>query len=177
MMKYRRRMRRAHPAWILIGLLIGASQVVIAGQRPKYGATVQVTKAADLAKAKTYAWTPGQPSADKTVDAQIMAAVDRELTALGFTKLASGPSDVLVTYRSLSRTDVDLKSTSAKGGEPREYLVGTLVVDILEPANRQSLFRVRMDTPIDTDRAKLEAEINAAVTAMFEKYPTRTAVK
>jgi hypothetical protein len=170
MMKYRRRMRRAHQAWILIGLLIGASQVVIAGQRPKYGATVQVAKAADLGKAKTYAWTPGQPSADKTVDAQIMAAVDRELTALKFTKLASGPSDVLVTYRSLSRTDVDLKSSSTN-------LVGTLVVDILEPANRQSLFRVRMDTPIDTERAKLEAEINAAVTTMFEKYPTRTGGK
>ena len=176
MKKYRRGMRRAHPAWILICLLIGTVQVAIAGQRPKYGATVQVAKAPDLAKAKTYAWTPGQPSADKTVDAQIMAAVDRELTALGFTKLTSGPSDVLVTYRSLSRTDVDLKSTS-KGGEPREYLVGTLVVDILEPANRQSLFRVRMDTPIDSERAKLEAEINAAVTAMFEKYPTRTGVK
>jgi len=54
----------------------------------------------------------------------------------------------------------------------RQFAVGTLVVDVRNPANKQSLFRVRMDTPIDAaDPAKLEGSINAAVAAMFEKYP------
>ena len=34
------------------------------------------------------------------------------------------------------------------------------------------MFRVRVDTPIDTEADKLEANINAAVAAMFAKYPT-----
>ena len=154
-------------AWVLIG----TSELVLAGQQPKYGVSVKEAKPAALAKAKTYVWTRSQPSFDKDVDKQIVAAVDRELNARGFTKLEAGPSDVVVTYASLSRTDVDLKSKSAQSGAKREFAVGTLVVDMRDPANRQSLFRVRMDTPIDKDPVKLEAAISGAVTAMFEKYP------
>jgi hypothetical protein len=156
---------------ILAWALIGTGQLVVAGQQPKYGVSVKAAKPAALAKARTYVWTASQPSFDKDVDRQIVAAVDGELNARGFTKLASGQSDVVVTYASLSRTDADLKSKPSKNGALREYAVGTLVVDMRDPANRQSLFRVRMDTPIDKDPAKLEAAINAAVTAMFEKYP------
>jgi hypothetical protein len=77
----------------------------------------------------------------------------------------------MVTYASMTRTDVDVKS-KGKNGELAQYAVGTLVVDVRNPANKASLFRVRMDTPITTsDPAKFEAEINAAVAAMFEKYP------
>jgi Domain of unknown function (DUF4136) len=158
------------PLAFIATCLVAAAQIVVAGQQPKYGTTVLVAKAAVLRNAKTYMWTPSQPSFDKTVDRQIVAAVDRELTRLGFTKLASGQSDVLVTYGSLTRTDVDLKSKPAKDGARREYPVGTLVVSLLAPSNRQPLFRVRIDTPIDADRAQLEPAINAAVAAMFEKY-------
>ena len=78
---------------------------------------------------------------------------------------------MVVTYASVSRTDVDLKSKPSADGVRRQYAVGTLVVDMRDPANKESLFRVRMDTPIDKDPEKLEAGINAAVAAMFEKYP------
>lgn len=166
------RLRITHSWFILACVLLGAHQLVVAGQQPKYGVSVKAVKPATLAKAKTYVWTVSQPSAVKSVDTQIVAAVDRELNARGFTKLASGPSDVVVTYASLSRTDADLKSKPSKDGTLREFAVGTLVVDMRDPANRQSLFRVRMDTPIDNDPAKLEATIDAAVTAMFAKYPT-----
>src|SRR6185295_11603877 len=102
--------------------------------------------------------------------AMIVAAVDRELGVRGFTKLPSGQSDVVVKYGSLTRTDVDVKN-SAKNNVGREYAVGTLIVEMSDPSNRQSLFRVRMDTPIERDPATIEATINAAVAAMFEKYP------
>jgi hypothetical protein len=51
------------------------------------------------------------------------------------------------------------------------------VVDLRDPATRQPVFRVRVDTPIDTEPDKLEANINAAVAAMFAKYPTAAASK
>ena len=156
---------------MLAFMLLAGTPFAVSAQQPKYGVSVKAAKPASLAKAKTYRWTASQPSFDKDVDRQIVAAVDRELAARGFTKLTSEPSDVVVTYASVSRTDTDLKSKPSASGALREYAVGTLVVDMRDPANRQSLFRVRMDTPIDKDPEKLEAGINAAVAAMFEKYP------
>ena len=158
--------------FILACALSGASAPAGAGQS-KYGASVKAVKPAALANAKTYVWMPSQPAFDKNVDALIVAAVDRELGARGFSRLLSGPADVVLTYASLSRTDVDVKK-APKAGAAREFAVGTLVVDVRDPANRQSLFRVRMDTPIEKDPATFEAKINAAVTEMFEKYPPRS---
>ena len=104
-------------SFILTCVLLGVLEpAVAAGQQPTYAVTAPVAKAAALATAKTYAWTPSQPSPDKTIDAQIMAAVDRELSALGLTKMTAGKSDLLATYASVRRTDVDLKSEGAKTG-------------------------------------------------------------
>ena len=83
----------------------------------------------------------------------------------------------MATYASLRRTDVDLKSKGADSGHGREFAVGTLVVDLRDATTRKALFRVRIDTPIEAERDKAEPAINAAVTAMFEKYPTRTSTK
>ena len=92
-------MRAIRCALILTCVLLGVRDLtpVAHAQKMTYGVKVMVAKAADLAKAKTYTWTVSQPSPDKTVDAQIVAAVDRQLSALGFTKVASGTSDLLAT--------------------------------------------------------------------------------
>ena len=80
-------------------------------QSTPYGVKADVANAPALLKATTYAFTPGQPSYDKTVDQTIISAIDREMNARGVKKVTSGPSDVVVTYLSVRRTDVDLKST------------------------------------------------------------------
>jgi len=152
--------------------LLAASHVAMAGAQMKYGVTVLTLRQADLAKARTYGWTVAHPSPDKNIDRMIVAAVDRELAARGLTKVPSGPSDLVVSYDSLQRTDVDLKAKPTEAGTLRDVSVGTLVVDLRGPDNKQSFFRVRMDTPIDRPRAEMEAPINGAVTAMFEKYPS-----
>jgi len=164
------RTRIARISFAVVCALAGASHSALAGQQPKYGVSVKASKPSAIAKAKTYAWTISQPSFNKEADRQIIAAVDKELQARGLTKAAAG-GDLAVTYASMSRTDVDVKS-KGKDGQLLQYAVGTLVVDVRNPANKQSLFRVRMDTPITTSDPKaFEAEINAAVAAMFEKYP------
>ena len=144
-------------------------------QRTRYGVTADVANAPALLKAATYTFTPGQPSYDKTVDQAIITAIDKEMSARGVTKVTSGRSDVVVTYLSVRRTDVDLKSTpSAKDGTLREYAVGTLVVSISDPADPQKkLFNGRIDKPLDLDPATYEATITAAVAAIFEKYPRK----
>ncbi|PYR35311.1 MAG: hypothetical protein DMF90_14040 [Acidobacteria bacterium] len=155
----------------LLGLAIIAAPA--AGQTPKYGVKVNAEKNVDFSKFKSYSWVAGQPSADKTINAQIMAAVDRELAGVGMTKADSGSGDVSVTYYSLTRTDVDLNAKpNAKGVSP-QYTVGSLAVALLEKGTGRRVLRLRADKKISVEPAKLEAAINEAVAEMFTKYPTR----
>jgi hypothetical protein len=159
---------------LLVGLELGIVMIVaVTAQMPKYGVSVKAEKGVDFAKITTYAWTPGQPSAVKEIDARIVAAVDHELHELGLTPAAPGAADVLTTYFSLTRTDVDLKAKPDAAGLHPQYAVGTLIVALLDPASRKRLLRLRIDKPIETTPAQLGETIDTAVAAMFEKYPTR----
>jgi len=128
---------------------------------------------ADFSKFKTYTWENGWQAYDKTVHANIRAAVDRQLAAVGLEKRESGPVDLLVTYASLRRVDVDLKAKPAKDGARPQYDVGTLVVLLLDPGTRNELFRGRVDKPIVLEPEKVQPVVDSAVTEMFAKYPTR----
>jgi hypothetical protein len=159
---------------LLVALGLAVSLVWVgAGQTPKYGAKATVEKNVDFAKFTTYSWTLGQPSVHRQTDQTIVAAIDRELSALGMKKVTSGPGDVLVSYASMTRTDVDLKGKPDASGARPESRVGTLIVSLLDRDNRQPLLRIRVDQPMETDPAKLEGEINKAVAAAFAEYPTR----
>jgi hypothetical protein len=160
-------------SFILSFAVLFAFAVALTGQ--KYGAKAETEKGVDYAKFKTYSWTTGQPSPDKTIEGQIVAAVDREFASLGMTKATSGSGDVQVAYYSVTRTDVNLKAKpDAKGLQP-EISVGTLMVALLEPASRKRLLRLRVDKPINgVERSQAEVVINEAVTELFQQYPTRT---
>jgi hypothetical protein len=160
-------------AGLVLGAMAAMTMAAPAAQMPSYGATVTVAKNVDLAKFKTYSWTRGGPSAIKSVDAQIVAAVDKELAGLGMSKASAKP-DVLVTYFSLKRTDTDLKAKPDSAGALPQYPVGTLLVAMLDPGTRKRVVQLRTDKPIDVDQAKLEAVINSAVAEMFAKYKATT---
>lgn len=162
----------ANASLILVCTWLVASSLVLAGQAPKYGVRVLTSSPEALAKAKTYVWIVSQPSPRKDVDAQVVAAVDRELRRLGFTKVESSPSDLEVTYGSVQRTDVDLKAKPSASGNLPEYAVGSLVIDLRSRNDHQSRFRVRADRPIDAASGELEAAINEAVSEMFKNFPT-----
>lgn len=165
---------RSMPLLLVLSSLCVISADVLA-QRTKYGVTAEVANAPVLLKASTYAFVPGQPSYDKTLDALIISAIDREMTARGMKKVSSGPSDVVVTYLSVRRTDVDLKSKpSGNDGTLREYPVGTLVVSVTDPVDRQkAFFTARSDQPLDLNPASYETTVKAVTAAIFEKYPRK----
>ena len=158
---------------ICIIALAATGAMVAAGQTTKYGVTVTAEKKVDFGSFHTYTWRRAQPSWDKTIDAQIVAAIDREMSALGMTKVESAPADVFVGYGSLSRTDVDLKGKEDAKGLLPQYSVGTLVVTFHNSGNREVL-KMRVDLPIDTKPGELEGSINKAVAMLFAEYPTRT---
>ena len=162
-------MRISPSTLVLTCALLAATHAGVAGQ--PYGVTVTASQPAELSKARTYQWSEKLPALNKTANDLIVAAVDRELTKRGLTKVISGRSDTIVSYASVTRTDVDLKSKPAQDGSLREFRVGSIVLDLRDGAARQSLFRVRMDKPIETDAATLETTINSAIAEMFGKYP------
>src|SRR5690349_6426678 len=127
-------------AGIGIALLIAAAA---AAQTPKYGVVVNAEKNVNFAKFTSYSWTTGRPSFDKTIDSRVTAAVDHELSALGLTKAASGSGDVLVSYTSTTRTDVNVKGKPSDAGARPEQTIGTLVVALIEPASRKQVLQLR----------------------------------
>ena len=157
------------------GLIVAAVMCVMASaalyaQMPVYGVTVTVAKGVDPGKFKTYSWTKGGPSPDKAVDKQLVAAIDKELAGVRMTKAASGKPDVLVTYFSLRRTDVNLEAKPNSAGALPQYPVGTLLI-ATDPGLVSGLVQPYRQAG-RPDPAKLEAVINGAVAEMFAKYPT-----
>jgi hypothetical protein len=158
----------------IAGALFIVLAVTAAAQMPDYGITVKSDKKTDFSKLKSYKWESGWKAYDKNIHQTILDAVDRELKELGLEKRDSGAADVMVTYATVRRTDVDLKSKPSQGEAGRkQYDVGSLVVLMLEPGTRKELFRARVDKPIEVDVAKVQAVIDEAVREMFAKYPTR----
>ena len=157
---------------IALGLALVCATPMVA-QTPKYSVTVTTDRKADFSKFKTYTWENGWQAYDKTVHANIRASVDRPHAAVGRAKRESGPVDLLVTYASLRRIDVDLKARPDKDGTRPQYDVGTLVVLLLEPGTRNELFRGRVDKPIVLEPENVQPVVDSAVTEMFAKYPTR----
>lgn len=159
-------------------LLLAAASASTQTTTPKYGVKVTVDKATDFGALKTYAWDrgPGWRAPDPAVDAQIVAAVDRQLAALGFRQVTTGAGDVDVVYAALRRTDINLKSKARtpEGLRP-SYPVGSLVVMLRTPDTHRELFRARIDTPIDLDPAATASTIEESVARLFAKYPTRKA--
>jgi hypothetical protein len=110
------------------------------------------------------------------MDRTIVLAVDRELAARGLTRQVVEPCDVIATYASLQRTDVDLDSKPAPRTKlRRQYDVGTLVILLKRPQSGIELFRARVDTPLESDPSKREAQVNAVIAEMFEDYPMAVA--
>jgi hypothetical protein len=147
----------------------------VAQQSPPVTVKSTLAKGVDVTKFKTYKWFEGQGAFDADLNKQIIAAIDKELGTLGLTKTTATP-DVLVTYHSLQSTRVDLKTWEAQGtgGAWKQYPVGTLVVNLLDPKSPQvQLWSARTDQPMVLERAQYMDTVNRFVSTIFQQWPTR----
>jgi hypothetical protein len=149
---------------------LGLAAATAAAETPDYGISLKVAKKAELAKVKTYSWGASHAAIDRAVDSQIVAAIERELAGLGLTKVAQGSGDALVAYHTVVRRDVDTKKDTSTDGMPG-YLVGVIGIEMQAASTKDVVFHVRIDKPIDVERSQLGPVIDAAVKAMFERYP------
>lgn len=144
----------------------------ISAYTPKYRPRVSfLDRQTDFSKVKTYAWLESHLVADAELHARIVAAVDRELGALGMTKNTSGSSDVFVTYEAYGRTEVKVDAKKITKHTKPTYDVGILVVSVIAPTAMTPVLELRAETPVDpTVRT---AAVDETVAAMFKLYPRR----
>jgi uncharacterized protein DUF4136 len=155
----------------ILGIALVTFALPVFGQ-PKYGVTVLAQdKGTDFSKLKTYAWQSGWDAPTK-VHQVIVASVDRELKALGFEKKAAGPSDVVIKYAALRRTDMNISTKATGAPASGSVEVGSLQI-LMTNGSGTDLWKVRLDQVIDTDPAKMTETIDGVVKAVFAKYPTR----
>ena len=139
-----------------------------------YRVKVTVDKHTDFAALHTYAWTRSWASLDPEFDAHIVEAIDRELASLGLLRQETEPADVVISYGTVRRSDVDVSAKRDRNsGVYPEYPTGTFVVLMREAYSRRELFRARAEVPIDVDIAQLEEQIDMIVARIFAHYPTR----
>jgi uncharacterized protein DUF4136 len=154
----------------LMSVLVSIAVTAAAGYTPKYRVKVQADKHTDFSKLRTYSWMDSHPASIPAVDAQIVRAIEGELAALGLTKVPSGTGDVVATYTSMTRTDVNTKSKPIAKDYRAEYSVATLVVSLLEPETLKPLLQLRVDWPIASAAIDPSA---AAVEQLFRFFPAR----
>ncbi|HEY3487573.1 MAG TPA: DUF4136 domain-containing protein [Gammaproteobacteria bacterium] len=152
----------------------------------------------DLQNLKTFNWqSPTQPKtanelANNTlIDSRIRAAVERALAAKEHRKVTSGEADYLVAYsytidekleRDTSGTGIGVgrRHRSTFGGIGinfgyDEYEEGTLIIDLINPANGKLLWRgfARQRLIWQSDPEETTEKINATVAAILKKFPPR----
>ena len=166
---------------LILCVLALATATVAVAQKAKEPITVtlvQHNKGTDFTKFKTYTWTSGHPAIDPAVDKLIVAAIDAQLAAQGLTRADKG--DLIVTYHSVERTDVDLKTFDETKAPPtgterqaaQMARVGTLVVDLKNGATSALVWRAKAEgVTSNIPTANRPAFLNDAAARLFTLYP------
>lgn len=135
----------------------------------------------DFSYYQTFKWMPvPKKKSRKTIrkgsllDKRIRRAVERELEAKGFEVKSSGRADALLAYHVVVSKHVDVERYGYWGRRVyvRRYKEGTIIIDIVDPQEKQLIWRgaaqglaARPDTS--------EEKINEAMAKLFEKYPPK----
>ena len=181
-------MQKRLVALAAVGLL---TPVVLLAQKVSY----DYEKTANFAAFKTYAHKDGTKAGQQFIDDRIVAAIDTQLAAKGFTKAEANP-DVFVVYHMAFDKEKDISTfSSGYGGgygpygygwgggwaggtthtQVRDILIGTLVIDIADAKKNQIAWRGMGVKEVKTQAnpEKRDKSINDAVKKIFKNYPPK----
>jgi hypothetical protein len=150
-------------------------------------------KTAGFTSYKTYAFTPEALALplDDINRNRLLAAVEKELAAKGFTK--SDNPDVLIDLNIKTQTQQTATATNSGGYYGRGYRYGygggfstttinydtytdgTLFIDMIDATKKQLVWQGRGTKTLDKDASqqRREENINYAVEQIFVKYPPK----
>jgi hypothetical protein len=148
-----------------------------------------VERGANLRQYHTYNWGPadtgstGDPRLDNNpfFDERVRAQVERQLTSRGFEKTTTGVPDLLVHYHSSFTQRIDVRNLDRDANycqeadcRPYVYDAGTLFIDLVDPRDRQIVWRGWAETSVEgvIDRQDLmEGQIDDAVRRIMKRFP------
>jgi uncharacterized protein DUF4136 len=166
----------------VLALALGARAV--AAQDVSY----DFDKSANFAGFRTYAWVPGHNLDDPLNHKRIVAAVDSQLALKGLRLVAKNENpDLLVAYHASFGRNLQVTGFSNGWGGYRfagnrsgsaraeEITIGTLMVDMVETATRNIVWRGTATKEVDTKASpeKREKNINRAAEKLFKNYPPK----
>jgi hypothetical protein len=130
---------------------------------------------------KTYSWTKVE-TANSIWDARVKNAVNKELTAKGWTQVPSG-GDVSVVAVASTRTEQQLNTFYNGFGGRRfgrfgdatttvdKYKVGTLVVDMFDASSKNLIWRASASDTLAGNPEKNTKNLDKNVQKMFSHFP------
>ena len=157
---------------------------------------VNYDKNLNFSNFKTYAWAPQSAVAHPMLAADIVGAIDDELTARGLRKVDTNPDLVVQVYGSVD-TDSTFYSNDplymGSGGVPPfdpsmtgpafvgdwgnttvTLHKGDLVVDLIQASAKKLVWRgMAIENVSSHDPEKLMTEVNNAISRMFKEYPVK----
>ena len=139
---------------------------------------------ADFGRYHTYSWI-GVRAGDSLWQDRIMGAVDSQLAAKGWTKVASGGDAAVSAFG--KTTERDTLETFYNGfpgwrwggfgtatTTVTPYRVGDLVVDVFDNNTRQLIWRGSAEETLSEKPEKNEKKLDHAVTEMFDHFPPKS---
>ncbi len=164
---------------LMLGLMLLACGSTLA-QDVKYN----FMPGTDFSKYHTYKWvSESNVHPDQIIDQQIKSAIDQQLAGKGLAKTDAETADLFVGYQ----VSVDQeKQWNAYGGgmgwrfgggmataTSSTIQVGTLVVDLYDPATKQLIWRGQATKTLNPSKnpEKNQQNLNKAVTKLLKNYP------
>jgi len=141
---------------------------------------------ADFSKYHTYKWVSiergGHPN--QIVDAQIKQSVDSQLTTKGLTKTDSDKADLYVGYQIAVDKEKQWNGYGMGGGirwggmaaaTSSTINVGTLVLDLYDPATKQLVWTGNATKTIDpsSNQEKNQKNLDKAMAKLLKNYPPK----
>jgi Domain of unknown function (DUF4136) len=139
----------------------------------------------DFSKLKTYDFAeqargPNDPLAVNPInDRRVHAALDSQLVAQGYTRDTTGKQDFLVAYHAATQRRLDVQEWGYGPGrwgrrriDVNEYTQGTLVVDVVDAATKELVWRGSATGTIEPKEA--DKKIKKAVAKLMQQFAKDT---
>jgi len=146
--------------------------------------------AVDFSKYRSYAWQQVPAISNPLVKQRLIAAIDAELAAKGWRRIAEGEADIALVGNVATREKQTVETFygsphwsgwtwqqewNGPGVYPNTrittYTVGTLVIDMFDTRTKQAVWRGSAEGSIPDSPAKVDKAVQSAVTRMFAKFP------
>src|SRR5580704_12258323 len=140
----------------------------------------------DFSKYHTYKWVTieGATQPNQILDAQIKQSIDSQLAAKGLTKTDGDKADLFIGYQASIDQEKQWNAYGTGGlrwgggmgnATSSKISVGTLVLDMYDPANKQLVWTGRVTKTLDpnANQEKKQKNLDKAMQKLLKNFPPK----